>query len=318
MAGWLARRFQRGVGDRGASGQEFNTEPDGEMLADRLAAMPGFRVLRAIDTFQGVEDLRPLQAGERIAAVIDTETTGLDPASEKIVEIAIQRFIFDTEARILEIEQPRSWLEDPQRPLSKTIRAITGITDHDLGGQRFDDDAIARLVESADLMIAHNAAFDRPFFDRRFPRLDGLFWACSLSQLDWHDLGFEGRSLGYLVLQSGRFFEGHRALNDTTALTTLLGTLAPDGRTLLAHLLQRCRERSVRVDAVGAPFDAKAELKDRGYRWNVGRKVWWREVGETEAEAEQAWLDLSIYRGKGRPNLIPLSPRTRFKTNEPA
>ena len=288
-------------------------EPSGEDLALRLSSMPGYRVLREIDTNLGVERLRATAVGERIAVIVDTETTGLDPIKDRIIEIAVQRVIFDDGQHIVEIERAKSWLEDPQRRLTAEISRLTGLVDRDLSGQRFDDEAILEMIGDSDLVIAHNAAFDRPFLDRRFPSLSDFPWACSLSQLDWRGLGFDGRALGHLVLQSGRFFDGHRAGNDVSALVTLLGTMAPDGRTILAHLLDRCNRDSHRIEAIGAPFEAKDELKARGYRWDADRRHWWREVETSELSSEEEWLEREVYRGRGRPRSIPITPRTRFK-----
>ena len=278
--------------------------------------MPGYRVLREVDTNAGVERLRATVAGERIAAVVDTETTGLNPTNDRIIEVAIQRMIFDGDKRIVEIERARSWLEDPQRPLSADISRLTGLLDHEVRGQRFDDGAILEMVGASDIVIAHNAAFDRPFLDRRFPSLSDSPWACSLSQLDWRELGYDGRALGHLVLQSGWFFNGHRAGSDTSALITLLGNTAPDDRTILAHLLQRCERDSYRVDAIGAPFEAKDGLKARGYRWDAARRWWWREVEASELSREEEWLEREVYRGRGRPQSIPITPKTRFKRED--
>jgi len=288
-------------------------ELSGEDLALRLSTMPGYRVLRKVDTNAGVERLRATVDGEHIAAVVDTETTGLDPTNDRIIEVAVQRVIFNGDKCIVEIERARSWLEDPQRPLSADISRLTGLVDHDLCGQRFDDEAILEFVGASEIVIAHNAAFDRPFLDRRFPSLSDFPWACSLSQLDWRDLGYDGRALGHLVLQSGWFFDGHRAGSDTSALIKLLGTTAPDGRSVLAHLLERCERESHRIDAIGAPFEAKDELKSRGYKWDAARRHWWREVEAPEVSHEEDWLKTEVYRGQGRPRSVPITPRTRFK-----
>ena len=316
MAGIFDRihlRLTRSQADSAQDGSTDCVEPNGEDLANRLASMTGYRVLRKIEANVGVEQLRTTAVGERIAAVIDTETTGLDPVNDRIIELAVQRVIFDEGQNIVEIERARSWLEDPQRQLSTDISRLTGLVDRDLFGQRLDDEAIIKLIGAADIVIAHNAAFDRPFFDQRFPSLSDFPWACSLSQLDWRDLGYDGRALGHLVLQSGRFFDGHRAGSDVNALVTLLGTLAPDGRTILAHLLDRCERDSHRLEAAGAPFEAKDGLKSRGYKWDAARRHWWREVEASEFSSEQDWLEREVYRGRGRPQSTPITPRTRFK-----
>lgn len=287
-----------------------------EDLARLLSSHPDYRVLKAIDPEAGVDRLSRAAHGERVAAVVDIETTGLDRNADSIIEVAVQRFTFNAAHRIIQIEQPRSWLEDPQRSLPKSIARLTGISDLDLKGQQFDDEAIVAMLGGADIVIAHNAGFDRPFLDRRFPELDGLPWACSLSQVDWRSLGFDGRALGHLLLQSGRFFEGHRAGNDTNALATLLGTLARDGRTILAHLLESCERNAVRIEATAAPFEAKDALKARDYRWNAARRVWWRELDVAEVTAERTWLDQHVYLGRGAPQLAEVNPRNRFKRDE--
>ena len=96
-------------------------------------------------------------------------------------------------------------------------------------------------------------------------------------------------------------------------MATLLGTLAGDGRTILAHLFDSCERDSVRIEATGAPFEAKDVLKARSYRWNAARRVWWRELDATESTAERAWLDQKVYRGRGGPRLVVVNPRNRFK-----
>ena len=291
-------------------------ELQGEALAQMLERQPGFRVLRALDDGDHVEQLRPCAADEQIGLVIDTETTGLDPNEDRLIEIAAQSFIFNPDGEILEVERVKSWMEDPGRPITDRISKLTGLSNQTLEGKRFDDVAITGALATADLVIAHNAAFDRPFLDVRFPGLRYRAWACSLTQLDWLDLGFDGRALGHLVLQSGRFFEGHRAGNDVEALTSLLAVKTADGRSVLSHLLSRCALDSFRVEAVGAPFDAKDLLRSRGYRWNPGLRFWWREIDTAEEGEEVAWLDQQVYQGRGKAIIRRITPSERFASRD--
>jgi DNA polymerase-3 subunit epsilon len=81
-----------------------------------------------------------------------------------------------------------------------------------------------------------------------------------MAELDWLDLGFDGRALGHLVSQCGWFYEGHRAENDILALIYLLAHEARGGQTVLAQLMAASGQLSYRVNAVEAPFEAKDML----------------------------------------------------------
>jgi DNA polymerase III subunit epsilon len=76
-----------------------------------------------------------------------------------------------------------SALEDPGRPIPPESTAIHGITDDMVKGQRFDDAAVASLLDGVALVIAHNATFDRPFLEARFPLFEHLHWGCSIRDI---------------------------------------------------------------------------------------------------------------------------------------
>lgn len=289
--------------------------PPIDLLADAaraLAAHPDFRVLRRLVPMDRLHPGPPV-GKTRIGIALDVETTGLDRDNDKIIELAVQRFRFDELGQIVLIGTPRVWREDPQRPLDPRITKLTGLTDDDLAGRGIDESAAVEILGSADLIVAHNAAFDRPFVDRRLPAVASRPWACSMAELDWLELGFDGKALGYLVAQCGWFFEGHRAENDILALIYLLGHAAPDGETILAKLLA-CSERpSYRVNAVDAPFEGKDALKARGYRWDAAMRFWGKTIPEGEMESERTWLLQDIYAGHGEPVFHPQSACERYR-----
>ncbi|MBD8548264.1 hypothetical protein IFT82_16175 [Sphingomonas sp. CFBP 8760] len=68
--------------------------------------------------------------------------------------------------------------------------------------RRIDDEEAFRPLRAAFILIAHNAAFDRPWIERRLQDIDGFPWPCSTSQIDWRSYGFDGTALGYLFYQA--------------------------------------------------------------------------------------------------------------------
>ena len=79
--------------------------------------------------------------------------------------------------------------EDPGMPIPEVAQQVTGIRDDMVKGQRLDDAQVAALVAMADLVIAHNAGFDRPFVEARFPGFADKAWACSFADIDWKAQG---------------------------------------------------------------------------------------------------------------------------------
>ena len=181
------------------------------------------------------------------------------------------------------------------------ITRLTGITDSDLDGKTIDEGLATSILSEVDLVIAHHANFDRPMLEKRLTNLPGLPWACSCSQIDWARAGFEGRSLGYLTMQAGWFFDAHRAQGDVDAVIQLLQHEDTDGVPLLYELNENALADSHLIDAVGANFAVKDALRLRGYRWNPADRHWSREVTDADLLPEQAWLAREVYAHAKRP-----------------
>jgi DNA polymerase-3 subunit epsilon len=276
----------------------------GKQIEDIAAALeqhPDYRVVRRLDV--GCD--WPALDGDGIAraVVLDTETTGMDPASDKVIELALVKFEYSKETgdigRVLDVYDG---LEDPGFPIPPESTAVHGITDEMVRGRRVDDAAIDRLMDGVGVVIAHNAAFDRPFVERRWPRFAGMPWACSLREVPWEAMGIGSAKLEYLAYRYGFFFDAHRAEIDCRALLEVLRRPPPDGAdgdaTAFRRLLESAREPSVRIRATGSPFETKDLLKARGYRWNADDRVWYLDAGLLQLPAEFEWLKEQVYGGK--------------------
>ena len=274
------------------------TDEQAALLAQQLESHPDYRVLRRLEPRKAYAkaDGRVLSKG----VIVDTETTGLNPDTDKIIEIGVVVFEFDPESgQAYRVTDTYGGLEDPGRPISPEITEITGITNEMVAGQRMDDARIADLIAGASLIIAHNSKFDRPFLEQRFPVFETLPWGCSLEQVDWNGEGLGARKLDYIAFQFGFFFDAHRAENDCLALLHILQqTLPKSKRLVMKALLEQLPHKDWTVYAVNAKFESKDLLKERTYRWDAARKVWHRTLTGTEAiTSEVAWLKETIYGG---------------------
>ena len=289
---------------------------DAESLARVLETHPDYRVLRRL---QPRLQWPPAADGQEVCRVVvlDTETTGLDQAKEKIIELALLRVDVDraTGLPVGEV-QVYDGLEDPGIPIPKEIEGITGISNAMVKGQRLDEARVAQLLDGADLVIAHNAGFDRPFAEARLSRFRELAWACSFADIGWKDYGRGSAKLESLALEMGWFYDAHRAEMDCHALLAVLAAPLPgQAHTGLAQLVEQGRKPSYRLQATGAPFDAKDLLKARGYRWNAEQKVWHTRLGDAEAlQAECDWLRTQVYRRAATVQVETLDAMVRYSS----
>lgn len=285
-----------------------------ETLARELERHPDYRVLRRLVP-QHHFDAAP-QGPLVNVVVLDTETTGLDQSRDKIIELAMLRVAVDMATGLPSGDVAvYDGLEDPGMPISKEIEAITGITNAMVRGQRLDEARIAGLLDGANLIIAHNAAFDRPFVEARLPQFQTLPWACSFADIDWKQEGQGSAKLEYLAMAQGRFYDAHRAEVDCHALLAVLQAMLPASKqTGLARVMAAAHMPGYRLQATNAPFDAKDLLKGRGYRWNAEAKVWHTLLAdEAQLQAECDWLKTAVYGNRAaRVQVEKLDARVKF------
>lgn len=268
-----------------------------EDMARALIETGRYRILRKLEP-RRIEPVDATAFPLR-GIILDTETTGLNHRKDEIIEIGLIAFAFDGAGRIGGVTGVYGGLQEPSQPIPADVTRLTGITDDMVRGERIDGQAVARLIEPADLVIAHNAGFDRPFCERFSDQFRTKAWACSVKEVDWGARGYEGTKLGYLIGQSGFFHDGHRAVDDCFALLEVLerGTGSPSP---FAELYQASQRANVRIFAENSPFDMKDHLKARGYRWSDGSdgkpKCWWVELPEEALEDELSYLGAEIYR----------------------
>ncbi|MCJ8344388.1 hypothetical protein MJH12_02525, partial [bacterium] len=107
----------------------------------------------------------------------------------------------------------------------------------------------------------------------------------------------------------------HRALCDVMATLHLLRfTNQLTDKTYLNELYHSSHEAVCLIQAIGAPFETKDELKSKHFRWNPGLRVWEIQVKENDVDDIIAWMDKDIYSGKCRAQVQKVPLEHRFKS----
>jgi len=195
--------------------------------------------------------------------ILDTETTGLDYEKDRVIELGYVIAEVTVTGEFLGIISSYAGLTDPGIPISENAMLKHHLTDADVSGKMLDLLQINQDLETVDIVVAHNARFDRHLIEHEenLPAFKKLPWVCTLTDIDWAEKGASSVALEYLGFFSGFKYESHRALSDVMALTKICET-----QELFPTILREAKAIKYVAGAYNAPFDLKDALKDQEFR----------------------------------------------------
>jgi DNA polymerase III subunit epsilon len=206
----------------------------------------------------------------RIAALLDTETTGLDPLVHRCIEVAVTLYDLELALPIASyanlIGSASNEAESINRiPLAALLQATAaeGV---------WDD--VRHMVARADVILAHRAEFDRGFVPKDIAT--SRPWACTKFHVDW-PLGKPGDHLVHLALAHGvGVLHAHRAATDVDTLARLLTRVAEMGFALPPMIEKALRPRVKVVAQVS--YDDREMAKAAGFAWDGQARIWWKDM----------------------------------------
>ena len=217
--------------------------------------------------------------------IIDTETTGLDSKNDDCLEVG--SILFNVKSRSVLAQQ--SFLLPVENNNAEKINNIPAeITRLP---QPLSEAIIyfESLVRVSDLIVAHNAEFDKKWFGlNKLPRIEKP-WICSMDDMTWPaDRQLKTRpSVRDLALAYGvPVWNAHRALTDCIYLAEVFKRCSDFEKLLIRGLEPKilvCAEIS---------YEERHLAKNSGFRWNDAIKgAWSRKMSRRDIEK----LEFPVY-----------------------
>jgi len=232
-------------------------------------------------------------------ALLDIETTGLNKQSDQIIELAIKVVaVQKLTGELLGVIDSYESFNDPGQPISESAMRVNKITNEMVAGYKIDWSIAESLFQVSDIIVAHNAQFDRGFIDQKLPVSRSKVWACSMKDIDWFERGFTNNKQELLCIWHGFFFESHRAMGDVNALIHLLSHPSYESNQFpCGDLIQNAFIPVYKISATNSAFETKDILKANGYKWDSELRVWWMTIKREEIKNEKEWLTENVYHG---------------------
>ena len=208
----------------GEGGLILSMEVDQEVMAERPLVFDFALIDRP---HRGADLDTPLAALPFV--IFDTETTGLDPARDEIVQIGAVRAL---NGRLVEGETFET-LVDPGRPIPAVASRVHGITDAMVAGKLSPRTAVVafEFYARGETLVAHNAPFDMALLARHArdgafdgPVLDTVLLSAALfGEAAEHTLDAIAERLGVPLSAAVR----HTAMGDAVATAQVLLHMLP-------------------------------------------------------------------------------------------
>lgn len=251
--------------------------PAGEQMASSIASSSPLAMAPPDPDAAAAPLPQEATTGLNTLLIIDTETTGLDPEVDQCLEVGA--ILFDVPSRQVLAQQ--SFLLPVEANAAEPINRIPAATTTLPQPWRPALVYLQALMEAADVLVAHNAAFDSQWFGRGHLPSTTKPWLCSMDDMRWPaDRQLRPRpsvrdlALAYEI----PVWAAHRALTDCIYLVEVFRRCED----LEQRLVQGLEPRMLFKAKVS--YDQRHLARDAGFRWNDPvAGAWTRRLSEREA-----------------------------------
>ena len=248
---------------------------------------------------------------------LDVETTGFDVEECEVIELAMKVIEINKNdgSELKSVKKYESY-NDPDSEISEEITKLTGISNDMVKDKSIDWDEVSEILNMSQLVVAHNARFDRKFIDKYIQTKN--IWACSQGDIEWKERGFFKQGLEMLCIWHGFYYAAHRAMNDVNAMIHLLMHNSYSEDLPILELISNAKKPWYKI-INKFPYNEKhiKLIKSRRlYRYEPNNKSWSTIFNdEAKIQEEKEWLEENIYEGYFKGQIQLLTIYDKYKDN---
>lgn len=215
-------------------------------------------------------------SGPELLLILDTETTGLSPAEHRCIEVGAVLFSVPDRSVLSQVSFLMPCTSNAAEAVNGIAPALTQRPQPWQAGLA----CFEAMVEAADVLLAHNAAFDQQWFGLgSLPALTKP-WLCSMEDIRWpQERQLRSTpSVRDLALAYGvPVWAAHRALTDCIYLAQVFER-CEDLEDLLLQAMEPRRLYRARLS-----YEERHKAREAGFRWNQPVSgAWSRRLSDRE------------------------------------
>ena len=230
-----------------------------DRLSDEKSKISSFQKLNQ-EPLESTTDMT-MDSPPGILLIIDTETTGLDPQTDQCLEVGA--ILFDVLSRSVLAQQ--SFLLPVSSNSAEAINhipsSITRLKQPWKEGLIY----LEQLINSSEILVAHNAAFDRKWFGKSpLPEVSKQ-WLCTMEDIAWpasKQLKARPSVRDLALAYEIPVWSAHRALTDCVYLAEVFRR-CDDLETLILQGLEPRKLMRAQVS-----YEQRDLAKKAGFTWN--------------------------------------------------
>lgn len=209
--------------------------------------------------------------------ILDTETTGLDPERHECIELGAVLFHVPRRAVLSQVSFLLPCMDNPAYPVNGIPVDVSHLLQLWPSGLAHFE----QMLGHADVVVAHNAAFDRQWFG--LGQLPPIVrpWLCTMEDIRWpadRNLRASPSVRDLALAYEVPVWAAHRALTDCIYLAQVFERCTDLEQLLLAGLEPR------RLYQAHVSYGDRDKAKEAGFRWNEPvARAWTRRLSEREA-----------------------------------